>query len=292
VSFSFQRRHTISHLDSLRDFDRARRKAFIQQILSLITGQSQDLLSFEEVQKRLRLRNRNYRGLQQVPLDRIVGSVGRYRDFTRTFLPRGGGLRERWAAVEDRVKEGGLPPVELFLVGDVYFVRDGNHRVSIARTQGAPTIEAYVWEYPSRVPLGPDVDPDDLFIKQGYVEFLEQTHLDKLRPAQNIEPIAPGGYRELLEHIAVHRYFMDRERGGEMSYEEAVVSWYDNVYCPVVEAIRAHSVLQRFPGRTEADLYIWVSRYQYELSRRYGRSVSAEVAVDAWAERRPPLEQL
>jgi len=134
------------HRDSLRDFDRARRKAFIQGILSLFTRRSLDLLPYDQVREQLRLYSRRFRGLQEVPLDQIVGSVGRYRDFTRTFLPRSDDLRERWATVEDRVKEGGLPPVELYQVGDAYFVRDGNHRVSVARVQGAPSIEAYVWE--------------------------------------------------------------------------------------------------------------------------------------------------
>ncbi|GAH15384.1 unnamed protein product, partial [marine sediment metagenome] len=141
--------------ESLRDFDRSRRKAFFQTILSLIKSKSIDLLPFEEVRKQLRLRNPQYRGLQEVPLDQIVGSVGRYRDFTRTFLPRSDGLRERWATVEDRVKEGGLPPVELYKVGDAYFVRDGNHRVSVARAQNVSDIEAFIWEYPSLVPLSP-----------------------------------------------------------------------------------------------------------------------------------------
>jgi hypothetical protein len=133
------------HRDSLRDFDRARRKAFVQGILSLFTRRPLDLLPYDQVREQLRLHSRRFRGLQEVPLDEIVGSVGRYRDFTRTFLPRSNDLRERWATVEDRVKEGGLPPVELYQVGDAYFVRDGNHRVSVARVQGAPSIEAYVW---------------------------------------------------------------------------------------------------------------------------------------------------
>ncbi len=274
------------HPDSLRDFDRARRRAFIQSILSLVTRQSLDLLPFERVREQLRLRNRNFKGLQEVPLNQIAGSVGRYQDFTRTFLPRSSDLRERWAAVEDQVKAGGLPPVELYQVGDVYFVRDGNHRVSVARAQGAPTIEAYVWEYPSPVPLGPDDDLDDLLVKQEYVEFLENTHLDQLRPDQQIEFTTPGRYLDLLEHIEVHRYYLGQEHGREIPYEEAVASWYDNVYQPIVKAIRDHSILKQFPGRTEADLYIWISRWQHELSERYGKPVSAADAVDDFAERR------
>lgn len=274
------------HRDSLRDFDSARRKAFIQRILALITRQSLDLLPFEQVRRQLHLRDRHFQGLQEVSLDQIVGSVGRYRDFTRTFLPRSDGLRERWAAVEDRVKEGGLPPVELYKVGDAYFVRDGNHRVSVARAQGVPDIQAFVWEYPSLAPFNPEDDLDDLFIKQGYVEFLEKTHLNKLRPDQHIVFSTPGRYRDLLEHIEVHRYYMGEAQDHEVTFEEAVCSWYDNVYLPIVNAIRQQDILKRYPDRTEADVYIWISRWQHELSERYSKPIDAEDAVDEFTRRR------
>ncbi len=268
-----------SHRDSLRDFDSARRKAFIQRILALVTRQSLDLLPFEQVREQLLLRDHYFLGLQEVPLDQIIGSVGRYRDFTRTFLPRTDALRERWAAVEDRGREGGLPPVELYKVGEAYFVRDGNHRVSVARTKGAPDIEAFVWEYPSLVPLSPADDLDDLLIKQGQVAFLNKTELNRLRPDYQIELTAPGRYRDLLQHIADHRYYLGQTNDREIKAEEAVSSWYDNVYQPIIRAIRKQGVLKQFPGRTEADLYIWVSRWQYELSERYGSPVNAENAV-------------
>ena len=279
------------HRDSLRDFDSARRKVFVQKILAFFTRQSIDLLPFEQVRKQLRLRDLHYRGLHEVPLNQIMGSVGRYQDFTRTFLPRSDGLRERWAAVEDRVKEGGLPPVELYKVGEGYFVRDGNHRISVARAQSVPDIEAFVWEYPSLVPLSPDDDLNDLLIKRGYVSFLEKTHLNKLRPGQNIELTTPGRYRDLLEHIAVHRYYLGQEQGREFAGEEAVTSWYDNVYFPIIRAIRKQGILKQFPGRTEADLYIWISRWQHELSERYAKFVSAEEAVDDFAERDKRLDE-
>jgi hypothetical protein len=251
-----------NHRESLRDFDKSRRKAFVQRILAFITHQSLDLLPFDQVREQLRLRDRHYRGLQEIPLNQIVGSVGRYQDFTRTFLPRSDGLRERWAAVEDRVKAGGLPPVELYKVGEVYFVRDGNHRISVARAQ-----------------------------KRGYVAFLEKTRLNKLRPSQHIELTAPGRYRDLLEHIAVHRYYLSQEKGREFADEEAVVSWYDNVYLPIIHAIRKQGILKQFPRRTEADLYIWASCWQHELSKLYGKSISAEEAVDNFAEQEGRIDE-
>jgi hypothetical protein len=268
-----------SHRDSLRDFDSARRKAFVQRILALVTRESLDLLPFEQVREQLLLRDHYFLGLQEVPLDQIVGSVGRYRDFTRTFLPRTDALRERWAAVEDRGIEGGLPPVELYKVGEAYFVRDGNHRVSVARAKGGVDIEAFVWEFPSLVPLSPADDLDDLLIKQGQVAFLKKTELNRLRPDYQIELTAPGRYRDLLEHIADHRYYLGQTYGREIKAEEAVTSWYDNVYLPIIRAIRKQGVLKQFSGRTEADLYIWVSRWQYQLSEYYGSPINADNAV-------------
>lgn len=272
--------------EALKEFDRARRRAFFEEMLRILGRQTPDLLPFEEVRNRLRLYNKAYRGLQDVPLDQIVGSLGRYEDFTRTFLPRRDDARERWVRVEQLTQWGeGLPPVELYKVGDVYFVKDGNHRVSVARAHGAPTIQAHVWEYPTRVPLTPDVDVDDLVIKQEYLDFLERTQLDQLRPEQRIEFTNPGSYRELEEHIDVHRYFLGLEREAEVPYAEAVTSWYDNVYLPAVEAIRRHDALKAFPGRTEADLYLWVMRHLYFLREQYGSLVDADMAAEDLAQR-------
>ncbi|HID86945.1 MAG TPA: hypothetical protein EYP55_06140 [Anaerolineae bacterium] len=266
------------------DFDRARRQAFIQDILALIRRRPTDLLPFEEVRARLRLRSRTYRGLQQIPLDKIVGSVGRYRDFTRAFFPRYEEMRARWQRVDQLVRLGGLPPIEVYKVGEVYFVKDGNHRVSVARQQKAETIEAHVWEYLTKVPLTPEDDLDDLLIKQEYAEFLAHTRLDVLRPEQRIEFTTPGRYRALEEHIAVHRYYLGQEQGREIPYEEAVVSWYDNVYLPVVQAIRQREILKEFPGRTEADLYVWIMDHLYYLKEQYGPAVDAQIAAADFAE--------
>ncbi|MDW8098516.1 MAG: hypothetical protein RML36_03405 [Anaerolineae bacterium] len=257
-------------------------------MLSILSRQPLDLLPFEEVRTRLRLRNKFYRGLQEVPLDRIVGSLGRYRDFTRTFLPLHDGIQERWARVDELTHSGiGFPPVELYKVGEIYFVKDGNHRISVALAHRASTIQAHVWEYQTRVSLAPDTNVNDLVIKQEYLDFLTHTQLDLLRPAQRIECTIPGAYRELEEHIEVHRYFLGLERKAEVPYQEAVLSWYDNIYWPAVQAIRRHKVLDAFPGRTEADLYLWVMQHLYFLREAYGPTVDVESAALDLAERYP-----
>jgi len=266
------------------EFKEARRKAFFEKVLALLTDRPVDLLPFEEVRRKLRLRSQYYRGLQEIALDRIVGSVSRYRDFTRTFLPRHDAMRERWARIDTLTRQGGLPPIEVYQVGDVYFVKEGNHRVSVARQAGAQTIEAYVWEFPTPVPLTAEDDLNDLLLKQEYAEFLEHTGLDRLRPEQRIEFTAPGHYREIEEHIAVHRYYLGLEQEREIPYDEAVTSWYDNVYMPMVRVIREHHILEEFPGRTEADLYVWIMNYRHFLSEHYGQPIGLEEAAKGYAE--------
>jgi hypothetical protein len=248
--------------------------AFWQDFWALLTGKSIDLLSFDEVKQRLRLHDERYLGLQDVPLDKIVGSVGRYKDFTRSFLPRTNAIRSRWQRL-DAMARGmeGFPPIEVYKVGDVYFVSDGNHRVSVAHQLGAKTIEAYVTELPTAVPFDASTKSDDLAIKEGYAEFLRKTRLDILRPGSQVLLSEPGRYRQILEHISVHKYFMGIEQEHDIPWDEAVESWYDNVYMPMIELIRKYDVLSQFPGRTEADLYAWLIKHQEALRLYLGGDV-------------------
>ncbi len=265
------------------DFEHALRRAFWRQVISLLTGKSNELLPFEEVRKRLPLRGQRYLGLQTVPLDKIVGSESRYNDFDRAFLPRQTHTRDRWINIDKaHYQEIQLPPVELYKIGDVYFVRDGNHRVSVARERGQEFIDAYVTEIDVPVPITPETDLQDLVLKQEYAAFLEATGLDKIRPGATVELTIPGQYEKLLEHIAAHRWFLGEKRGAEVPYEEAVASWYDNVYMPLVNIIRAQNILEDFPGRTEADLYIWIIEHQWYLREAYG-DISMEEAARRFA---------
>ncbi|RMF05702.1 MAG: hypothetical protein D6768_00730, partial [Chloroflexi bacterium] len=176
-----------------------------------------------------------------------------------------------------------------------YFVRDGNHRVSVARQLEMPTIEAEVWEYPTRVPLEPDDDLDDLLIRAEYLEFLQDTRLDRLRPEQRIILTLPGGYWELEEAIAVHRHWESLARGEDIPWPEAVTHWYDTVYLPLVEKIQQQDILSFFPGRTDADLVVWVLRHWEKLERdEGGEEILPDEAVEDFAERtrHNPLRRL
>ena len=271
---------------AVEDFRSARLQAKLESVVARLTGRSTELLSYEEVRRSLRGRERPSEQLEDIPLNAIVGSVGRYRDFTRSFLPKQESARDRWARVEVAMTGlKGLPPIEVYKVGDAYFVRDGNHRVSVARQLGADYIQAYVTEVDTKVPLSPDVEPDDLIIKAEYAAFLDHTNLDKIRPEANLELTVPGRYKVLEEHIEVHRYFMGLEQERHVPYDEAVAHWYDEVYLPVVRRIKQRGILRDFPERTETDLYLWLSQHKAELEEELGWGVSPDMAASDLVER-------
>jgi hypothetical protein len=253
-----------------RTYHKARNQAFWSSLLGRLRGQSNELLNFQEVKQKLRLNDERYLGLQEVPLDDIVGSVGRYMDFTRRFLPKSTVNKDRWKAIELMTLTKGYPPVELYKVGDAYFVLDGNHRVSVARANQMATIEAYVTELKTGVPFATNTTMQDLWLKEGYAYFLRETHLDGLRPNSSVLLTEPGRYTEILEHIAVHSYYLGIECDCPPSWDQAVTSWYDRVYIPMVMAVREHGILEEFPDRTEADMYVWLIRHQAELQDLYG----------------------
>jgi len=251
------------------DFDRIRRRATWKRILSFVTGRPTMLLPFEVVRERLGARRVGSEQVRAIDLERIVGSVNRYRDFDREFLPLRWQTGERWERVRDSlycVDE--FPPIDVYDIGGAYYVVDGNHRVSVAKQLGHKQIRAHVITFRPDVPVGTPQDARDLILKAEHRAFLKRTGLDRLRPEQRIECTRAVGYRVLLDHIDVHRYFRGIEEGRELTYEEAVRSWYDNLYRPIVQMFREHGLLDRFPDRKEADLYVWVSRHLFVLGER------------------------
>jgi len=266
--------------EAINDFMAARQQAALQSVMAQLTGRSNELLSYEEVAQKLKLTPGAELGRHDIPLEAIVGSVGRYTDFSRTFLPLRDFDQARWAEVKTAMESmEGVPPIDVYKVGDVYFVRDGNHRVSVARRSGAKVIEANVIEVPTKVPLTPDVEPDDLILKAEYADFLEHTHLDELFPHVDFSLTAPGQYPRLQEHIDVHRYYMGLNQKRDIAYPEAVRHWYQTVYLPLVIAMRDAGLLRGFPGRTETDLYLWVSEHRAALEQTLGWQIRPEAAI-------------
>ena len=262
------------------DFERARRKAFLNEITAFLYRRPNMLMSFEEVQRALPISERIYRGLQQVPVAAIHGSVDRFHDFDRNFLPVQTHTRPRWESIDRAtLAQENLPPVSLYQVGDIYFVKDGNHRVSVARERGQEMIDAEVIECPTNVPITADTNTEELLQLAEYARFLEQTRLDKLRPGVNIRFTKLGRYDILIEHISAHRWYMGIEQYREISWEEAVLDWYDNVYNPLVVVTRETGVLKDFPGHTPADLYLWIIEHRYYLEQESGHPVGSMTAV-------------
>jgi hypothetical protein len=266
---------------AIADYEKATWKAFLNQIKSWLTGRSNELLPFDEVRARVPVAGQHYRGLAEVPLTLIAGSVGRYRDFDRAFLPRQKSTRYRWLNVDKAYHEDiRLPPIELYKIGDVYFVKDGNHRVSVAREQNQGYIDAYVTEIETPVPITPDVDLGELIRRAEQADYFEKTNLHRLRPDQTIRLSLPGQYEKLLEHIYVHRWYLGVENQREMGWEEAVQSWYDRVYTPLVHYIREQDILTEFPNRTETDLYLWIIEHRTWLRGDPDRTPVEEAASD------------
>ncbi len=251
-------------------FDSARKKAFYDKMTALLTGRPTEMLPFDAVRTELRQQNPFYQGIQEIPVDLIVGSVGRYREFTRRFLPLTDSLRERWINVDNLATTSGWPPIDAYKVGGVYFANDGNHRVSVARHLGMSTIEAHVWEYPVDVQITPDDTLDEVLIRLGEQNFMDKTGLDKMIPDHNIRFTSPGHYRELLAQIHNLRHTLSIIDEEEMPYSEAVAAWYEMIYLPAIQIIRDSTLLEDFPGRTESDLFVWLSLYRDKLETVYG----------------------
>jgi len=268
------------------DFRGARARAFFLRIVGALSGHSRALLAFDSVRESLHLGGPVFRGVRPVRIDRIIGSGDRYRDFDRIFLPTQSRTADRWQRINRAwYQEVNLPPVLLYQVGDVYFVVDGNHRVSVARSRGQEFIDAEVRECSARVPVTKDLRPDDLERLHDRVEFLERSRLDEVRPGAHVETTILGGYERLIEHMAVHRYYRGIEEQRPVGETEAVAHWYDSLYLPVIEVVKSSGILQDLPGRTPTDVYLWVMDHLHFLRERPGMgSARPEQAAEDFIE--------
>lgn len=260
----------IDQYQARREFEQARRQAELEEWAAKWTRKDNRVLPFAAIRRQLRQKSPLYRGVQEIPLTVVVGSVDRYHDFTREFLPLSDELRDRWVTVNTLAQSTGWPPIETYKVGDVYFVKDGHHRVSVARQLESTTIEAVVWEFPNDVQISPDDTLDDVLIRFSERAFLETTQLHERYSDHQIRFTTPGRYPELLAQIEELRTKLAIIDGNEMPYLDAVDAWYELVYLPTVQVIQESSLLADFPGRTEADLFAWLSKHRDEMRMVYG----------------------
>ena len=278
-----------AELQAETEAERLERRAKLHELLHRLRGEPNVLLPFHQALA-LRPKGEHHLGLKAIEVDKVVGSVDRYEDFDRRFLPRTPHTLERWKRLRALQLEGHeFPPIEVYQVGEAYFVKDGNHRVALAKATGQKYIDAYVIALDVPVPVEAKDTLKDLILKAEYAHFLEKTRLKELVPeAEEIRFTTLGRYDLLLAHIATRRYFKGLEEGREIPWEEAVADWYHTLYRPTVEAIRRLGLLKDFPGRTEADLYLWVMDHRYFLAQELGVDLGPEEAARSYEARFGP----
>ena len=268
---------------ALEDFDAARARAFRRAIRSILVRRARRLHSIAPSLKAAGFEGQSEGGVQDIPLDKIAGSVApeaKTTDFDPNFLPVNPRLRDRWANVYTAMVASDVPPIDVYKVDDKYYVIDGHRRVSVARALDRPTIRARVINVRTRAPLTADADADALLRSAEYAAFLDITQLHRTRPDARLECSRLGRYDEIMAHIVGHRYFLSLEQHRDVPLQEAAASWYDNVYQPIAKAIRRHRVQERLPGWTEADIYVEVTRLWLALSQA-GEPAGPDPAVEA-----------
>lgn len=252
------------------DFESALHRAKLQKVFSTFRWKNPDLLSFYEVTKLIKPDSQSYKGMQAIRVKDIIGSENRYHDFSSAFYPKSYKLQSRWESVDAAYNSDIiLPPISVYKVGTWYFVRDGNHRVSVAKSKGQEYIDAEVVELSSQIPLEEGMTLNELkkrvvgheremFIKQYKPTFL---------PMKEIVFTTPGSYPEMVNHILVHKYYANEKKEREMTFEEGAISWYKNVYRPIVDALDKEHLQSIYPGYSEADIYMFLVRRWDEMKR-------------------------
>ena len=271
-----------------RGYRRARRRAWVSSVRGRLGRRLTELLSLPEVRSRIQVRGQRDLGYRVVPLDRIVGSEGRPGDFDRHFAPRRANTSQRWMRIRRaHLDERALPPVELIKVGEIYFVRDGHHRLSVARLVGQQEIEAHVVELASNVPLTADLDQRDLHRKQAQSTFVERSGIVRGDPGAEVpvEASEPATYAALMHHIDMHGHYMGREQGTSVSRQAAGVHWYQTLYRPVIDAIRRRGLRRASGRRTESDLYLSIMEHRHYMTEQTGHDPGPDTALIDYVER-------
>jgi hypothetical protein len=256
--------------DAQSDFSRARRARLLADIGRRLRREPDDvalMLPFEEVMEALGRIGQHDLGLQVVALDAIVGTVDRTADFDRGLRPTSARLRSRWERIAAAQRRGeALPPVSLYKIGDLYFVRDGHHRVSVAKSLGRSDIDAYVVEVVTRLKLGEDTRVSDLPLKGHERLFRERVPL----PAEARRRIAvsdPWDYGTLAEAVEAWGFRAMQNRGTYMDRGEVARLWFAEEYEPVVALLKAGALIQR--DETETDAYLRVAADRYRVLRTH-----------------------
>lgn len=270
------------------DFVKARNKALFNDLQHFLNPEESKLLSFSEVKQLLKPKNEVYMGMQVVPISLIAGSEGRYRDFDNHFFPKSIHLKNRWESIDRaHLSDVILPPIVLYEIGGLYFVRDGNHRVSVAKAQGVENIDAEVISLQSEIKLKPGMSQSRIMKQVIQYEkrvFYGETAFGDITDCWDVDFSSTGQYDEIYQHILIHKYYINQDKEEEISMEEAILSWYNNLYLPIVTVIKKQHILRKFRKRTPSDLYVWIIRYWDDLKRKFGNDVSIAEAASQFTE--------
>ncbi len=254
-------------MDAQHDFQRARRRATITRLIGRLRGEPDDVgvvLPYEEVIDALGFVSEHSAGLHVVPLDAIVGSVDRSRDYDRRFRPTSGRSRGRWEQIAAAARRGeSFPPVDLLRVGELYFVRDGHHRVSVARALGRADIDAYVTEVVTRVDAGRAMRLSDLPFKSHERVFFERVPLPEEAHSE-IELTDPWDFAVLAEAVEAWGFRASQSRGDSLRRKETALLWLETEYRPAVALLRE---LDLVGDRTATEAYMRIAAERYRLLR-------------------------
>ena len=256
-------------MDAQHDFLRARRRATIAKLMARLRGEPSDVgvvLPYEEVIDALGFVSEHRTGLHVVPLDAIVGSVDRGRDFDRRFRPTSGRSRGRWEQIAAAARRGeSLPPIDLLRVGDLYFVRDGHHRVSVARALGHTDIDAYVTDVTTRVGAEQATRLSDLPLKSHERVFFERVPLPA-EARREIQLSEVEDYALLAEMVEAWGFRAMQSRGDALDRRQNAVLWLETEYRPVVAMLHEAGLVG---DRTDAEAYMRIAGERYWLLRTH-----------------------
>lgn len=268
---------------SQEDFYRARNKALFNELQHFLNPEETQLLSLSDAKRMLKPTGEVYQGMRTIPVELIVGSEGRYRDFDNHFFPKNLHLKHRWENIDQaHLEDIILPPITLYELGGLYFVRDGNHRVSVAKAQGIAELDAEVVSLHSEIRLRPCSSPRKMLRQVIQYEkrlFYGEPHFGDITDCWSLDFTTTGQYDVIFQHLQIHKYYINQNQSEEISMAEAIASWFNRVYLPVITVIRQQRILRRFKGRTPADLYVWLIRYWDELKQKFGNDYSLDVAA-------------
>jgi hypothetical protein len=255
--------------DVENDFLRARRRQVLARIAHRLRREPDDvnlILPFDEVVAALGMRGERSLGLQTIRLDSVVGSVDSLRDFDRKFRPTTGRVRERWERLALAQRRGEpIPPIDVYRIGDLHFVSDGHHRVSIALATRQKVIDAYVTEVQTITPATGIRRRGDLLTKSYERMFRSRVPLPE-EAYTKITCTDPWSYAELGENVEAWGFRCMQDEHRFLDRAEIARRWFAEEYRPVVRMLAAADLIG---SSTEAEAYMTIASERYRLIRSH-----------------------